>query len=61
MACPNEGNKERKRDEKIRKYQQLCYELRERRDRYTVMVIPTIIGCLGGRVKLLKDKMNNFW
>ena len=28
MACPNEANTEGKRDETIRKYQQLCFELR---------------------------------
>ena len=46
MACPNESNKERKREEKIRKYQQLSYELRERRAGYKVKVIPVVIGCL---------------
>ena len=35
MACPSEFNKDRKW---IRKYQQLCYELRERRDGYKVKV-----------------------
>ena len=30
MVCPNEAKKETKRDEKIRKYQQLCFKLRER-------------------------------
>ena len=33
MACPNEWNKNVKQEEKIRKYQQLCFELRERRGR----------------------------
>ena len=31
MACPSENNKVNKRLEKIPKYQQLCFELRERR------------------------------
>ena len=30
MACPNENNKIAKRDEKIEKYDRLCFELRER-------------------------------
>ena len=30
MACPEEGNEIVKRNEKIQKYQQLCFELRER-------------------------------
>jgi hypothetical protein len=29
MACPYESNNDGKREEKIRKYQQLCYELRK--------------------------------
>ena len=55
MACPNEANKERKREDKIRKYQQLCYELRERWAGYKVKVIPVVTGCLGGGMKRLKD------
>ena len=57
MACPNEANKEAKREEKIRKYQQLCFELRERREGYTITVIPTVIGCLGGGMKELKEEL----
>ena len=54
MACPNELTKEAKREEKMRKYQQLCFELRERREGYTVIVIPSVIGCFGGGIKELK-------
>ena len=32
MACPGERNKETKRNEKIQKYQQLSFEIRERRE-----------------------------
>ena len=46
-----------KRDEKIGKYNWLCFELREKREGYTVRVIPTIIGCLGGRMKELKESI----
>ena len=42
----NNNNKDGKREEKIRKYLQLCYEVRERRDGYKVKVIPLVIGCL---------------
>ena len=52
MACQNEYNKIAKRDEKIGKYNRLCFELRERRDGDTVKVIPTIIGCLRGMREL---------
>ena len=34
MACPAEGSKIVKRNEKIQKYQQLCFELPERRQGY---------------------------
>ena len=51
MAWPNEKNKDEKREEKMRIYQQLCFELRERRQGYTVMYVPVIIGCLGVGIK----------
>ena len=35
MAYPSESNKDLKREEKISKYQHLCFELRERREEYT--------------------------
>ena len=57
MACPNEYIKIAKRDEKIAKYNRLCFELRERREGYTVKVIPAIIGCLGGGMKELKESI----
>ena len=57
MACPMESNKQEKREEKIRRYQQLCFELRERREGYKVMVVPTVIGCLGGGMKELKESL----
>ena len=45
MACLNEMNKEEKRTEKIGKYQQLCYEIREQREGYIVKMIQSVIGC----------------
>ena len=51
MACPTESNKDSKRMNKITRYRQLCFELRERREGFKVDVIPTIIGCLGGGIK----------
>ena len=38
----------------MRKYQQLCYEIRERQDGYKVKIIP-VVGCLGGGMKKIKD------
>ena len=60
MACPNEANKAAKREEKIRKYQQLCFELRERRG-YMVKVIPLVIGCLGGGMGELKTSIKRIF
>ena len=61
MACPNESNKDEKRGEKIRKYQQLCFELRERREDFTVKVVPSVIGCLGGGLKRLKEDIKELF
>ena len=56
MACPYELNIHEKRIEKLRKFQQLAFELRERREQYRVTVVPLVIGCLGGGIKqLTKD------
>ena len=61
MACPNEKNKDEKREEKMRKYQQLCFELRERREGYTVSFVPVIIGCLGGGIKQLENDVRKIF
>ena len=56
IACPYESNIHEKRIEKLRKYLQLAFELRERREQYRVTVVPLVIGCLGGGIKqLTKD------
>ena len=51
---PNEYNNICKPDEKIGKYNRLCFELRERREGCTVKVVPTIIERRGGGMKKLK-------
>ena len=61
MACPNEKNKDEKREEKMRKYQQLCFELRERREGYTVSFVPVIIGCLEGGIKQLENDVRKIF
>ena len=61
MACPNEANRQVKREEKIKKYEQLCFELRGRREGYMVKVIPIVIGCLGGGMKELKVDMQKIF
>ena len=55
MACPQESNIEAKVKEKLDKYQQLAFEMRENRVGHRVEIVPLVIGCLGGGVgKLLK-------
>ena len=54
MECQNESNNEVKREERIRKYQQLCFELRERRG-YTVTVILTVQRLLD----VLEERLRN--
>ena len=61
MACPNENNKIVKRVEKIGKYNRICFELRERREGYTMKVIPTIVGCLRGGMKELKESIGQIF
>ena len=51
MACPNENNIAEKRREKLTKYQQLAFEIRERRPGFEVTIVPIVIGCLGGGMK----------
>ena len=58
MTYPNEYDK---RDEKIGKYNRLGFELRERREGYTVKAIPTINGCLGGGMKKLKENIRQIF
>ena len=60
MACPNENNKIAKRDEKIGKYNGLCFELRERRG-YMMKVVPTIIECLEGGTKELTESIRQIF
>ena len=56
MACPYESNIYKKRIKKLQKYQQLAFELHERREQYRVTVVPLVTGCLRGGIKqLTKD------
>ena len=57
MACQNEKNKDEKIEEKVRKCQQLCFDLGERRQCYTIKFLPFILGCLGGGIKQLENEV----
>ena len=57
MACPSEKNIHEKMAEKRQKYQQLAFEVRERRPGYRVEVIPVVIGCMGGGAGIMKEQV----
>ena len=57
MACPSDSNIENKLREKRYKYQQLAFEIREKRPGHRVEIIPFVIGCLGGGMKKLQDEV----
>ena len=44
--------------EEDRKYQQLAFEMRERREQYRVTVVPLVMGYLGGGIKQLTKDIN---
>ena len=39
MVCPNENSVDTRHAEKLQKYQQLAFEIRERRPGYSVMIL----------------------
>ena len=57
MACPNEKNIGEKHREKLSKYQQLAFEMREKRPEYRVEIVPIVIGCLGGGMKQVECRV----
>jgi hypothetical protein len=57
MACPQQRNIDTKRLEKLTKYRQLAFEERERRPGYEIVVVPLIIGALGGGMRQITKDM----
>ena len=47
MACPMEINIEKKRNEKLSKYRQIAFEIREKRKEHQEEIVQMIIGCCG--------------
>ena len=45
MAFQKEINKEIKKNEKLNKYSQLAFEMREKRYKFQAKIIPVIIRC----------------
>ena len=61
MACLQENNIEKKRLEKRTNYKQFAFEIRDRRTRFKVKVVPLVISAFGGGIKeILKEVENVF-
>ena len=61
MAFPEESNIEKKRLEKRIDYWQLAFEIRERRPRFKVKVVPLVISALGGAVKEILKELESMY
>ena len=61
MACPQKRNIEAKRLEKVTKYRQLAYESRERRPEHKILVVPLVIGALGGGIRQIMVDMGKIF
>ena len=57
MACPQQRNIEAKRLEKLTKQRQLTYKSREKYPKYEIMVVPMVIGALGGGIRQIMVDM----
>ena len=57
MACPQQRNIEAKRLEKLTKQRQLTYKSREKYPKYEIMVVPLVIGALGGGIRQIMVDM----
>ena len=57
MACPQQQNIRAKRLKKLTKYRQLTFETREKRPDYEIIVVPLIIGALGGVIRQIPNDM----
>ena len=57
MACPSEKNEDGKHAEKLQKYQQLRFEIRERAPGYNEMIISIVIRCLGGDLRRVTNQI----
>ena len=46
MVCPSKSNVDANHAEKLQKYHQIAFEIRERRPGYNVMIIPIVFDYL---------------
>ena len=51
IECLSEKMCSRESSRKLRKYQVLAFELRERRPGFPILIVPVVIVCLGGGMK----------
>ena len=58
MVCPMECNIQKKRNDKLTKYRQIAFEIREKRKDYFVVIVPIVIGCCGGGFKKAMQAVN---
>ena len=61
MASPSEKNVLEKNKKKRQKYQQLAFEVKERRPGCKVGVIPIAIGCMGGGVGVTREQVRKIF
>ena len=57
-ACPHDNNRKENHREKLTKYQQLALEIRERRLRFRVEILPLVIGCMGSGADDLEKQIS---
>ena len=57
MACPSENNVDVKHAEKLQKYQQLAFVIRERQPGYNVMIIQIVSGCFGEGMRRVTNQI----
>ena len=50
-------NVDAKHAEKLQKYQQLLFEIRERQPGYNVMIVPIVIRCLDGGMRQVTNQI----
>ena len=61
MACPMEMNIEKKTIEKLQKYRQIAFETREKRRGYKVRIVPLIVGCMGGGIRRVQERVGELF
>ena len=61
IPCPQQRNIQTKRLEKLTRYKQLAYESRERQPEYEIIIVPLVIGALGGGIRQIMVDMGKIF